>query len=366
MVRKISSFFSLVLISLLIFSLPVLASSSFKETPLGDDSALRAYDIEGQFFDLSNVGKCGAAFYVSREYPAVSWGLGGNNGSSTSVSSSTSWDGNFYGRYSVALAVPCEVGDVIRVEGSARIDTTGSADLTAELLNWSLENKPPLETILNVEDGTNFDFVYGELTTVWDDTTAHVWVQYDFVLYLKCTGIEPFYNSPALALCFDQECVKGGTGQFRCKLNSLKAYSLVKHSWTLSEFVENIYNTITGKDQYGNDLGYKDPVVEGQVQQGNAAHDKIDAFETDIIGQFESGFTDLGLDGFSITGGTLVALGFLSTWVMQFFNAAGDLTLVILLPLFIGVALLLIGRGAMAMVRVRSRSARNKNKGGDG
>lgn len=207
------------------------------------------------------------------------------------------------------------------------------------------------------------EIVYGEYTENFIDSGSGQSGRVDFSLWVR--SLAPNDYLP-LYFTMDAGWENSVNSYFGATINSLKVKSTVKHRLTVTEWLEQIYNSISGKTQEGEDLGFRNPVVDSQLQEGNVGQDKIDAFESDVTKQFESSFTDLNLEGFKITGGTLSALSFLSTWVMNFFNASGDLQLILLLPLFIGLALLLIGRGAVAMVRVRSQQQRKNNNKGSG
>lgn len=130
---------------------------------------------------------------------------------------------------------------------------------------------------------------------------------------------------------------------------------------TLPDWFVDFCDRVTGSADDRNDK--IDSLLPG-LGDGMAS---IDGFESDILDQFNNAFNDLDLDGFQLSSGILAALTWLVFWVVQFFNASGDLQVVILLPMLLGLALLFIGRGSMAMQRVEAshlKASLKKDGGG--
>lgn len=89
---------------------------------------------------------------------------------------------------------------------------------------------------------------------------------------------------------------------------------------------------------------------------------QIDDFSASIGDQLKTEFDALHIENFALSTSVLLAIGWIAGWVTQFFNASGDAQVVVLLPMFIGLALLFIGRGSVAMSRVHSSHQHDTRK----
>lgn len=78
----------------------------------------------------------------------------------------------------------------------------------------------------------------------------------------------------------------------------------------------------------------------------------IDQIESDVGDQMDDAFTEIDISGFALSASVLSAIAWITGWVVDFFNSSGEAQVVLLLPLYIGLALLFIGRGSLAMTRV--------------
>lgn len=108
--------------------------------------------------------------------------------------------------------------------------------------------------------------------------------------------------------------------------------------------------------------------IDGALPGMNDELGRLDSIESGIRDQFNDAFGALDLEGFKLTSGVLTALSWLTGYIIQFFNISGEAQVIILLPMFLGLALLFIGRGFLAMTRVRASQFRvhhrNNDKGG--
>lgn len=89
---------------------------------------------------------------------------------------------------------------------------------------------------------------------------------------------------------------------------------------------------------------------------------QIDDFTNSIGDQLKSEFEALDIGSFEIPIAVLAALSWFAAWIVRFFENSGDAQIIILLPMFIGLALLFIGRGAVAMSRVHAADLRAKQR----
>lgn len=89
---------------------------------------------------------------------------------------------------------------------------------------------------------------------------------------------------------------------------------------------------------------------------------QIDDFSASIGDQLKTEFDALHIENFALSTSVLLAIGWIAGWVTQFFNASGEAQVVVLLPMFIGLALLFIGRGSVAMSRVHSSHQHDTRK----
>ena len=128
-----------------------------------------------------------------------------------------------------------------------------------------------------------------------------------------------------------------------------------------------IYEKITGQTVDGVPVdGVTNDEIEEGLPGGTADQEVIEDFENQISDQLTTEFDKLDLDAFQLSAGVLTALSWITGWVVSFFDGFGELKVIVLLPMFLGLALLFIGRGALAMVRVRGQAARRNVKNNDG
>lgn len=106
-----------------------------------------------------------------------------------------------------------------------------------------------------------------------------------------------------------------------------------------------------------------DAVTSSMVDSGHVDIGTIEGFESDIFG----GISDSGVDpgDFSFSSGFVRALDFIAKTWTRCFNGLGDFKAVITFPLYLGVALFILGRLSLLMPSDRRRSGKKpKDKGG--
>ena len=157
-------------------------------------------------------------------------------------------------------------------------------------------------------------------------------------------------------------------GDYTISYSSLSLERVVEPKDSVLGMLHEIFEKLTGQSVDGKPVdGYTNDQITDGLPDGNESQETIDQFEEEIVGKLESEFGKLDLGGFKLSAGLLSSLSWLTGWVVSFFDGFGELRVIILLPMFLGLALLFIGRGALAMVRVRGQAARrnaNKNDGG--
>lgn len=156
-------------------------------------------------------------------------------------------------------------------------------------------------------------------------------------------------------------------GDYTISYNSITLERVVEPKNAVLGMLHLIYEKITGQTVDGVPVdGVTNDEIEEGLPGGTADQEVIEDFENQISDQLTTEFDKLDLDAFQLSAGVLTALSWITGWVVSFFDGFGELKVIVLLPMFLGLALLFIGRGALAMVRVRGQAARRNVKNNDG
>lgn len=110
------------------------------------------------------------------------------------------------------------------------------------------------------------------------------------------------------------------------------------------------------------------PELNGEMDKVGEAADGIGAIEDDMFSKLEEHSSNVDPSQFSFDGGLVSALGWIGGIFTDCFDALGPFKAIVSFPMFIGLALLFIGRGNQAMTSTAIRHARGgvDKKAGDG
>lgn len=102
-----------------------------------------------------------------------------------------------------------------------------------------------------------------------------------------------------------------------------------------------------------------DPGLDDQISDLDNKNEELEKFEQSAIDDANTHITDLSIDTWTMSGGVLSAMGFVATCMTKVFNVSGDAQYIVLFPLFLGLALFVIG--LLKHVSPRSPSSRGSN-----
>ena len=120
----------------------------------------------------------------------------------------------------------------------------------------------------------------------------------------------------------------------------------------LYERLEEWLNTAF-QDAVNEDLAGEVEGVQGDMSQS-------ESIESGVTGSMSSAFAGLDLSGFSFSSGMIAGISYVSNTWTSFYNSLGDYQIIVLLPLYIGVGLLVLGYSHKIIVH----ASRKKDGGG--
>lgn len=120
----------------------------------------------------------------------------------------------------------------------------------------------------------------------------------------------------------------------------------------LYERLEEWLNTAF-EDAVNEDLAGEVEGVQGDMSQS-------ESIESGVTGSMSSAFAGLDLSGFSFSSGMIAGISYVSNTWTSFYNSLGDYQIIVLLPLYIGIGLLILGYSHKIIVH----ASRKKDGGG--
>lgn len=111
--------------------------------------------------------------------------------------------------------------------------------------------------------------------------------------------------------------------------------------------------------------------VDSSAAELESTVESISTFEESLLDDIDSGMSEISIDTFETPAGIFSSVLWVSDTFMQCFNGLGDFKYIVMLPMYVGLALLLIGRGEQAanvheMRHRRRRASKAPKKGGGG